>query len=612
MSQEPSSPLASEVGPVSVSAQQALCVYAEELANDRRVVVIGDVSQGIGERLLTLGARAVHVFDPRADRVAAAPEVRGLVVRELPAGDLDVREGAFDLALIPDLGGVDPGGDLLARLRRVLGRSGVALVGTRAEPSSEEALDYYELYDRVALQFSHVRMIAQASFTGVTIADLGVETAPEVSVDTQLAGEAAPAEHFFAVASQVEVRLAEYAIIQLPAPPPSAGQALLAADRPIDSGREAALAEAQLRASLFEAQVEELRGRLSQKSADQTQRVAELVSGLNEERARREEAEAFAAERSARLEKLERDATELRGALERERERSEALEADLGGRLAEIAGARDAEARAAALAEEVAALSEGHAGELGQLERLLRERATAIRELEHEVVRREQLVRELLGALEEGHAAEAPPAIDAQAAQRAVDLAELELANLRRELEERGESLRQATELAQALALANEELRARLDRVSMEVAREAGERGALQWRVSELEDQVARLEAEQTELTVTIPPPPLRGRLAPVPLPAPEPERLEEPVTTPASGQASGRLQALEEELDVLRQALAQEHEARKHAESGEELQKARAELARQAVLLEQLSRELDAKDRARTQGIHSVDTTEA
>src|ERR1700691_6074798 len=94
------------------SASHAICVYAESLVRGRRVVVVGDASEGIGERLLDLGARAVHVYDPDADRAATVPDVRGLVVRELPAGEFDVRDGAFDVALVPELGAVDPRGDL--------------------------------------------------------------------------------------------------------------------------------------------------------------------------------------------------------------------------------------------------------------------------------------------------------------------------------------------------------------------------------------------------------------------------------------------------------------------------------------------------------------------
>lgn len=55
-------------------AQHALAVYAEFLAADRRVAVLGDSSLGLGERMLDLGARAVMVWDPddeRAEQQAA-------------------------------------------------------------------------------------------------------------------------------------------------------------------------------------------------------------------------------------------------------------------------------------------------------------------------------------------------------------------------------------------------------------------------------------------------------------------------------------------------------------------------------------------------------------
>jgi hypothetical protein len=53
------------------------------------------------------------------------------------------------------------------------------------------------------------------------------------------------------------------------------------------------------------------------------------------------------------------------------------------------------------------------------------------------------------------------------------------------------------------------------------------------------------------------------------------------------------RLAAALDELDALRHALAQEHDARTRAESGEELTQARTEIARQATLLEQLGQKL-------------------
>jgi len=617
----------------------------------RRVVVVGDASLGLGEKLLELGARTVHVYDSESERAASQPSARGLVVRPLPAAEFDVRDGAFDVAIVLDLSAHRPCEDLLLRVRRLLAKGGVALIGIEAPPEPRPAsLDYYELYDLVALQFSHVRMIAEVPFAGVALADLGVEgSAPEVSVDTQLAGEAEAPERFFALASQEDVRLAEYAIIQLPADlagPPTAPQIQAQRDyESRDSAARAELAQSQLRASLLEAQVDELRVRVSRQaeSAEQAERARELDAQLAEESARLRDAEARAADHFARAERFSHEARDVGTELSRERDRSTALEgalvgaeaavvelrrrvaecdellltrdAELRGVLTELEvvrastlGAGEAElsrfaaveARAASLDAEVARVAEEHGAEISELERVLQERARVVLELEQEVARRERIVRELLGSLEEarseGAEATADPAAEdggSLVAQRELDLAKMELAAVRRDVEARGASAATANERAAALAAANDELRARLDSLALELARREGERQEIGWRVAELEHQISRLEAEQTELTVTLPPPPMG-----------KPRREE--------GIAAERVSALEGELDVLRQAMAQEHEARVRAESGDELTAARAELARQAVLLEQLSRELDARDRARQSEAKGTAASEA
>jgi hypothetical protein len=133
----------------------------------------------------------------------------------------------------------------------------------------------------------------------------------------------------------------------------------------------------------------------------------------------------------------------------------------------------------------------------------------------------------------------------------------------------------------------NDELRAKLDALAMDLAHREGQRVESGWRISELEQQVARLEQLQSEATPT---------LAPPPMPPPMPDA----GGSSADPGQSAHILDLQNELDALRQAFAQEHEARVRAESGEDLSKAHAELARQATLVEQLSRELDARDRAR------------
>jgi hypothetical protein len=120
-------------------------------------------------------------------------------------------------------------------------------------------------------------------------------------------------------------------------------------------------------------------------------------------------------------------------------------------------------------------------------------------------------------------------------------------------------------------------LRKKLDALALDVARRQGELVAQAWRITELENDKARLLAAS------------RGT-APSPAVVARPDPAREPA---AEG---GRIADLErdlartrDEIDALRQALTQEHAARVAAESGEELSRARAELARQAALLEQM-----------------------
>jgi len=613
------SPDATEHGRPLASPSHAICVYAEPLVVGRRVVVVGDASLGLGERLLELGARTVHVYHPGSDRPAGTP-VRGLVVEELPAGEFDVRDGAFDVAIVPDLLVAQAPAEFLARLRRVLSKGGSALIGARAESDSPEAVEYYELYERVALQFSHVRMIAEVPFAGVALADLSLEgDAPEVTVETQLEGDPSPPERFFALASQDDVRLSEYAIVQLPlATWGSRGQA----EPRSDTGNvaRAALAQAQLRATLLETQIDELKARASRQAegALSAHRGAELQAELAEESTRRRDADARAAEHYLRAERLSNETREASAELTRERDRAALLEVALAGaeatilaletrvaeseeRLAlrkdELARLDASEARAAALAIELSLVSEEHGAELAALEQALRERARVVRDLEEEVTRREHLVRELVASLEESlreTRAEPEAGAISRASAGDVEVVNTDLAAVRRDLESRDAALRVADERAATLEATNDDLRARLDALSADIARRESERQEVIWRVGELEQQISLLEAEQTELTETLPPPPMgRSRVGTV---------LE----------AQDAVHAQRTELDILRQAMAQEHEARVRAESGEELSNARAELARQAVLLEQLSRELEARDRSRGSDPRDQVSTEA
>jgi hypothetical protein len=386
-----------------------LCVYLEPLVAAARVVVIGDAT--CAARLQQLGARSVHVFDPDEARAARTTPPRGIVVQPLPPHDFDVRDGAFDVGLVPNLSDLPDPAATLARLRRVLGHEGVLLVCASNPEVTGEGIGYYDLYERVALQFANVRMIGVLPFAATTLAELGTqEEEPDVSVDTQLVSEPAAPFAFCALASQSEkARLAPYAIIQQPEFFPTAPA--------VD---------------------------------DRSEHIAEIEARLSEASARASELQAALADTSEKLDEA------LRAVAERDRLRARV--ADLERALDQARSAIDervlaAEKRAqASVAEEIAAL-----------EAQLCERGHAVSELEKEVRRRETIVRELVMALEQSADEAAKTKLDQLALELARKQSELEATRWRvAELEQRlaarpeGDLAEQVDALRQALAQEHE------------------------------------------------------------------------------------------------------------------------------------------------------------
>jgi hypothetical protein len=252
----------------------ALLVYAEPLASGAHTVVVGDAESSIADRLLELGARSVHVFDPDPARAANASRSapRGVTVRAL-VDELDVRDGAFDLAVVPDLAELNDPRSTVARLRRAVATSGAVVAMGRAKLASSDeeeevpfasdlgpaALDYAELYDLFAVQFEEVSLAGVVPFRGVVFAELGSEEeSPAVSVDTRFAPASAPSV-FVVVAAQRSERverpeLDPYAIVQVTAEAEAPRETTLAL--------EAAFAAAQLKGELLSAQLDEARDRL--------------------------------------------------------------------------------------------------------------------------------------------------------------------------------------------------------------------------------------------------------------------------------------------------------------------------------------------------------------
>jgi hypothetical protein len=571
--------------PRSAAVVAALTVYVEPLVADARVAVVGDAELGLDERLLELGARTVHLFDPDPERVArTADEVpRGVSVRML-RDDFDVRDGAFDLVVIPDIALLPDPSNAIVRLRRVVDARGSVVAMGRARTANGEdstfpelapaVVEYAELYDLFALQFESVTMTGVLPFAGVVFAELGVGDDLAVSVDTRLVDPDPPGV-FVVVAGREAASLDPYAIVQVAR---DAREAVTEVDiidivdtvaigvpipvpevDPRIHEAAAAFAAMQLKAELLSTQLDEHRARLASmdsRSAEQAARFEQLAGERDVAMTRASELEGILAAAEEALGLLEKRLVAAeQGMLERD-DQIAALNAELDARtnngeelttekispemLAEsLERAERAEASLALHVADLAQLSEAQAAETASLEEQLRDRARVIAAMEKELGRREQLVRELVTSLEEARDSNGS-ATPFEAAPAVPGVAPEEVARLRR----------------------------KLDDLALEVARREGELVARAWRITELENEKARLEA----------------RPAPA-APAPVAQR----AGAGRDADLERELARTRDEVDALRQALTQEHAARIAAESGEELSRARAELARQAALLEQI-----------------------
>jgi hypothetical protein len=206
-----------------------LGAYGDELAHGARIAIFGSATLGLAEELVFRGARVVHVYDTDSARIAeanAGSHDRSIFYAPLPdSGDVGVRDGAFDLVIVPDLSFFRDAAGLMALVRRVVSPLGAALIASpNADverpllPASGEhpALGYYELYEVVAAHFSSVRMIGQAPFVGYAVAEFSVED-PEPTIDSSLAeSEGKEPEWFLALASDRDTRLDAFALIELP------------------------------------------------------------------------------------------------------------------------------------------------------------------------------------------------------------------------------------------------------------------------------------------------------------------------------------------------------------------------------------------------------------
>jgi archaellum component FlaC len=479
---------------------EALVVVAEPLVAGRRVVVFGDAGSGLAGHLVRAGARLVHVYDcdgARAER-EAVNQSRGVVVRTLsPEVEFDVREGAFELALIPEFQDVRVIADLSAKVRRLVGPAGVCIAATRS--SAADAPEYYELYDAVSLQFAHVQMLGLLPFGGLTFAELGENEGKGVSVDTQLLGDVPLPQRFIAIAAQRDTRLDPYTIVQT------------------DTGgaSEVMLAELRMRAdesnsrgTSFEREAAKLRdelGRVQARAGDndlRTERLSQNLSRLEEEleqhRARAlkltRELEEERARSRVRIEDVERQLMGAASAIEETEARALRAEAE-EQRLSVLA--EQAEAKALSYQRELQNQGGGYENELQRFEEVLRDRAKQIQQLEHEIVRRERIVKELLSTLEELGSSQASPeqlvALERQctALVREVDHQASRAAQLEQRLSAADKALAERGRLLAEAQVEGDSLRGKLDALALETARREGDLQASFWRVAELEGELA-------------------------------------------------------------------------------------------------------------------------
>jgi SAM-dependent methyltransferase len=394
----------------------ALAAYAEPLASNRRVLVFGSAAGSLSLQLLERGARSVHVCDADPVRVAEATarnRSTQITFSALADSDLSVRDGAFEVALIENLGAFNAL-SILKKAHRALAPRGVALVACpnpeasfpllRASHPAATALDYYALYDAVAAEFEHVRMLGQTPFVGYAIADFSASGEPEPALDTSFVpGGAEEPDLFIALAAAHDVRLDEFAVIQLPTK-----QLLASVERPKRAERieptpaakadtrelarlktwsaelEARASTADERADNAEAELEELRGKIS---ALESEQQAERSRHEQELGQLRSELNAKQAELSAKQTELNAKQAEL-----------SARQAELGTKQSELSKARAELAERERQLQERA--NEDAKGELTEFERQLAERGAEVRRLEQELRTAERTGRELVRELE--------------------------------------------------------------------------------------------------------------------------------------------------------------------------------------------------------------------
>jgi hypothetical protein len=392
-----------------------LASYAQPVLDGRRAIVFGDASSPLAEEMVARGARSVHVCDPapaRAAESAARNRSRQISIVPLADADVAVREGAFEVAIVEDLSNATDAATLLRQVRRALSPRGVAFVASpnpevkrpllprTTGGSTNSALGYYELYDKVAAEFQDVRMLGQTPFVGYAVVDFAPQGEPDVELDSDfLPTGAEEPEWFIAVASREAAELGAFSIVQLPA------------SRVVGAGTDDKLAE-ELRSAL--AREVTLEEKLAAVTVENAKAAAERRARKTESTARLEELTVDVQAKNARIVDLEAakaalevDLKSATDAAETLRERAAA--ADRANQEREAAALERDRLETALRGAEAEADKEE---EIARLEGLLSERGERVRKLEADLREAERIGKELVREVARAAGAESEQAGD--------------------------------------------------------------------------------------------------------------------------------------------------------------------------------------------------------
>jgi chromosome segregation ATPase len=522
-------------------------LYSQRLMAHRRALLIGG-DYTLAEFIAESGARHVTAVleQPPTRPWPEGEKASDVELQIMPFGDLRFRDGAFDIAVVPDLAKLADPNVALNEVRRVVGASGHVVVtspnptcglrlGQRMETSP---MDYYEMYNLLASMFPSVQMVGQSPFVGYAVADLAFDD-PElqVSFDTSLlGGETEEIECFLAVCGEREAEIEPYSIIQIPLADAPIGKASeeeldvarieikslneeigqsLAQNKSIKEQMEQAKLELGNRGVRIASLEKDLETEIKQSEAARA-RAVQLAKDLDDERraGQKKKIEEEYGRRTADMElqtKVREVSTEMRQAQERARSAETARDQLVSRMRDDAAEIDDLRQRTESLEKENESLKNSTVREReileqenARLEAGLKEKAGVVSEIQAEIKQRESIIRDLVVELDSREGACSD--LLGKLGQQEIEMAALNGA--------RAGQHRARVEAELALAALEMEVRrissetgstagGDLEQAQNRIAKLEGELQAARWRIAEVEAR-SQVEPDTERLQVRI------------------------------------------------------------------------------------------------------------